>query len=224
MLGRLCPRPPQPSAAGSADSVGLDGVGDDLASERIPGGGAFERTWFGGALERPCWSCAWVGAGTNVGDAADGPVASGIVIDVLVGGISASSPADDVGESSTRAAVEAVVVWIASRTAFMGAGSAIPNAAGAEASTSMRRNLSAPLAREASVALTCCFGDSKSVVAALEDTPRAVGEGWALVSDCGYGVPTTLLDEAMLTRDTLAHRGESHLGRKIANSKLRADI
>ena len=93
---------------------------------------------------------------------------------------------------------------------------ALPDAAGAEASTSMRRNLSAPLAREASVGVTRGAGDSKSVFAALEDTPKSSGGGRTSVSDCGYGAPAESLGEAMAARIITRGKGQvrTHWGEK----------
>ena len=92
----------------------------------------------------------------------------------------------------------------------------LPDAAGAEASTPMRRNLSAPLAREASVGLAGGTGDSKSVFAALEDTPKSGSEGRTSVSDCGYGAPGEPLDEAIAERTVTRgkRQAKTHWGEK----------
>ena len=110
---------------------------------------------------------------------------------------SITDSAGEVGERSTRAAIEAAVIWTASYTTSMGIGRTLSDAAGAEAPASTRRDLSAPLAREASVEPVGGTGDSRSVFAALEDTQSPCIEGRTSVSDCGYGAPCGSLDEAM---------------------------
>ena len=110
---------------------------------------------------------------------------------------SISESAGEVGDKSTRAAIEAAVVSTASCTTSMGVDRTLPDAAGAEASASMRRDFAAPLAREAPVEPAGGTGDPRSVFVALEATPSPCIEGRTSVSDCGYGVPCESLDEAM---------------------------